>query len=262
MFRISALLCSDRVRLLPIICLVTLVGLMSSTSGASGAPQVVPAFPGAEGYGANSVGGRGGRVIEVTNLNDDGPGSLRDCAQRASEPRICVFRVGGIIDLQSRLRVKYPYLTIAGQTAPGGGILLKNRGISLAEGVHDVTIRYLRIRYGDTSKTGGQGQVNIGIDWSSNNIIVDHVSTSWTLDENTTIYLNRPTGATEPRPPIYNITFQNLLIAEGLWDHSTGISISGEKDDSVSPPIEDYKEVYDISLHHNLFAHNSFQGGI
>ena len=97
------------------------LGLIGSSSLALAAP----AFPGAEGFGANSIGGRGGTLIEVTNLNDSGPGSFR-AAVEASGPRIVVFRVGGTIELQSSLIITNPYITIAGQTAPGGGITLKN----------------------------------------------------------------------------------------------------------------------------------------
>ena len=109
----------------------------------------LPAFPGAEGYGALARGGRGGRVIEVTNLNDSGPGSLR-AAVNASGPRIVVFRVGGTIELKSDIIIRgedQAYLTIAGQTAPGGGILLKKYGLLLIN-THDIVVRHIRVRPG------------------------------------------------------------------------------------------------------------------
>ena len=95
--------------------------------------------------------GRGGAVIEVTNLNDSGTGSLRACAEVATGPRTCVFRVGGTIQLASALYIRNPYLTIAGQTAPGGGILLSGKNMTdtmMWVGGHDVVIRYIRFRKG------------------------------------------------------------------------------------------------------------------
>ena len=122
------------------------------------------AFPGAEGFGAVSTGGRGGRVIQVTNLHNSGSGSLRACVE-ASGPRTCVFRVAGYIDLESEIIIKHPYLTIAGQTAPEDGIYLrmkpgKTEGIGgliefkrfprdyNGEVPHDVIIRYIKFRHG------------------------------------------------------------------------------------------------------------------
>src|SRR5689334_3617727 len=114
------------------------------------APQggKTPAFPGAEGFGAYTAGGRGGRVIAVTNLNDAGPGTLREACS-AKGPRIVVFRVSGLIELQTPLVVTEPFLTIAGQTAPGDGICLKRSEFSVR--THDVVVRFLRSRPGDIS---------------------------------------------------------------------------------------------------------------
>lgn len=146
-----------------------------------------PAFPGAQGGGAASVGGRGGTVIEVTNLNDDGPGSLRACAQWASAPRTCVFRVSGIIELTSdTIYVTNPYLTVAGQTAPGGGITLSGRNLPrhmVTVGTHDVIWRYTRIRHGYNANTPYSNGSNFTTEASAYNVIFDHNSSTWTQSE-------------------------------------------------------------------------------
>ena len=137
------------------------------------------AFPTAEGYGAFSVGGRGGKVIEVTNLKDDGPGSFR-AAIEVSIPRTLVFRISGTIELKSMLTISNPFITIAGQTAPGDGICLKNFPLHIQ--THDVIVRCLRIRPGIGS--GLKGSEIDGIELrNSQNVIVDHCSVSWTVDE-------------------------------------------------------------------------------
>ena len=142
---------------------------------AAGAAQL--AFPTAEGYGRFAKGGRGGRVIAVTNLNDSGPGSLR-AAVEAEGPRTVVFNVSGMITLQSRLVIRNPFITIAGQTAPGKGICIRNYNLG-AFGSHDVIIRYVRVRPGNTS---GQTLDGMGLA-SCDNSIIDHCSISWTMDE-------------------------------------------------------------------------------
>lgn len=139
------------------------------------------AFPTAEGYGAMTRGGRGGTVMAVTNLDDSGPGSLR-AACEAEGPRIVVFKVSGTIPLKSSLKIRHPYITIAGQTAPGDGICLRDQQLSI--GADEVIIRYIRVRLGDVSDTnadaiGGRGHKNI---------ILDHVSASWSIDETMSIY--------------------------------------------------------------------------
>jgi len=218
-------------------------------------PDLLPAFPGAGGAGAATPGGRGGRVIEVTNLNDSGPGSLREAIDTPG-PRIVVFRVGGVIELQRPLIITDPYITIAGQTAPGGGITLS--GVNNQDGemiilrnVHDVVIRYLRIRHGQLGEPG-RGQINIAIDSGTHNVVIDHVSLSWTLDENLMIHRNIPDGEdADSWPEITGISIQRSLLAEGLHPHSTGIQLGGE----VS--VEGWYGVHDISIHQNLFVHNS-----
>src|SRR5256885_10648549 len=147
------------------------------TSPAVSKPKAVPAFPGAEGFGANTPGGRGGKVMLVTNLNDSGPGSLR-AACDAEGPRLIVFRVAGIIDLKREIKINNPYLTLAGQTAPGDGICLRN--YELETRTHDVIIRYLRSRPGIAS---GKEEDAIGVGSGSYNVILDHCSATWAVDE-------------------------------------------------------------------------------
>src|SRR5215469_12873348 len=140
----------------------------------------VPAFPGAEGAGAWTPGGRGGKVCLVTNLNDKGPGSLREAVEMQG-PRIVVFRVAGIITLETPLAIDKPFITLAGQTAPGDGVCI--RGQTTAINTHDVVIRYLRFRRGNLkNRDDALGGHPIG------NILIDHVSASWGLDENLSLY--------------------------------------------------------------------------
>ncbi len=163
-------------------------------------PAVVKAFPTAEGFGVNTVGGRGGRVIEVKNLNDAGADSLRACVE-ATGPRTCVFRTGGTINLASNLNitnqggVDRSFLTIAGQTAPGGGIQLKNWYLQIMYGAHDVIIRHLKIRPGagnnppsDPDSINNQcgGIILYGPNGGASrvyNIMLDHISMEWSCDD-------------------------------------------------------------------------------
>src|SRR5690606_1357130 len=146
-------------------------------------PQAkIPAFPGAEGGGAYSFGGRGGKVYVVTSLADSGPGTFREACEQGGA-RIIVFNVAGIIHLKTPINIRAPYVTIAGQTAPGDGVCIA--GESVLIDTHDVIIRYMRFRRGSTDvmrrddAIGGNG---VG------NIILDHVSASWGLDENMSMY--------------------------------------------------------------------------
>ena len=164
------------------------------------------AFPTAEGYGRFAIGGRGGRVIEVTNLEDYDPGhgeavipgSFR-AAVEAMGPRTIIFRVSGLIRLKAPCAVHNPYCTIAGQTAPGDGICFANFSGG-AYGTHDVIIRYVRFRVGDAEQKAMDG-CGLG---SCDNCIIDHCSISWSSDEGTS-----SRGA-------HNITFQRNIVAEAL----------------------------------------------
>lgn len=188
--------------------------------GTAQAQATAPAFPGAVGFGANTIGGRGGQVIEVTNLNDSGPGSFR-AAVEASGPRIVVFRVGGTINLNDTIDIRNPYITIAGQTAPGGGILLRGYGINIR--TYEVIIRFIRIRVG-TGSTSPSNTDGIQIIDNASNVMIDHSSISWALDENIGL------SSTRAR----NITIQWSIIAEGLncathpeGCHSRGALLNG-----------------------------------
>ncbi len=202
-----------------------------NASGASPA-RVIAAFPGAEGFGSTTPGGRGGRVIFVTNLNDAGPGSLR-AACEAEGPRIVIFRVSGLIALAEPLVIKNPYITIAGQTAPGDGICLRNYTFVIA--THDVVVRYLRSRLGDLS---GQEADSITLASGAENVILDHCSASWSVDEVLSLAGN-----------VSNVTVQWCLIAEGLnhSKHKKGAHGYGSLSRANGP----------VTWHHNLWAHNN-----
>lgn len=191
-------------------------------------PDRAPAFPGAEGFGKYTVGGRGGRVIEVTNLDDHGPGSFR-AACLAKGPRTVVFRVSGTIPLESRLKITEPFLTVAGQTAPGAGICLKNYQVSF--NTHDLILRYLRFRPGDES-----GVEQDGFGGEGHHLIVDHCTASWGVDE--TFSINKGT----------NLTVQWCLVSESLTKslHKKGAHGYGGLWGGPGG-----------SWHHNLLAHHS-----
>lgn len=191
-------------------------------------PQAsIPAFPGAEGGGKFSFGGRGGKVIVVTNLNDDGPGSLREACEQGGA-RIVVFNVAGIIHIKTPLIIRAPYITIAGQTAPGDGVCIAGETVWI--NTHDVIIRYMRFRRGETNV--GRRDDAIGGN-PVGNIIIDHVSASWGLDENMSMYrhmYNDSTGKIEDKFGTVNITIQNSIFSECLdtWNHAFGSTLGGE----------------------------------
>lgn len=191
-------------------------------------PQAkIPAFPGAEGGGKYTFGGRGGKVYVVTSLADSGPGTLRDACEKGGA-RIIVFNVAGIIHLKTPIMVRAPYITIEGQTAPGDGICVA--GESFWVNTHDVIIRYMRFRRGETNvgrRDDALGGNPVG------NIIVDHTSTSWGLDENFSMYrhmFDPGDGSKEEKLGTVNITIQNCMYAESLdyWNHAFGSTTGGE----------------------------------
>ncbi|HET7625952.1 MAG TPA: polysaccharide lyase [Verrucomicrobiae bacterium] len=190
-------------------------------------PQAkIPAFPGAWGGGMYSFGGRGGKVIVVTNLNDSGPGSFRDACEQGG-PRIVIFNVAGIIRIKDPISIRAPYITIAGNTAPGDGICIAGNTVEL--NTHDVIVRYMRFRRGKTDpadRDDSFGGNPVG------NIMIDHVSCSWSLDENISMYRHMyqpPSGGKELKLPTVNVTIQNSISSESLniYHHAFGSTIGG-----------------------------------
>ena len=214
--------------------------ILATAPGCAGAGEALAAdateiiaFPGALGAGKLSQGGRGGIVLRVTNLNDSGPGSLR-AAVEAEGPRTVVFDIGGTIRLATPLRIREPRITIAGQTAPGGGVTL--RGQPLLISADDVVVRYVRSRLGDED---GVETDAITIDRGSR-IILDHVSASWSVDETLSI------GSRDR--VIDAVTVQWSIIAESLnlsahskGDHGYGSLVRGNRGAR-------------FTFHHNLWA--------
>ena len=187
----------------------------------------IPAFPGAEGGGMYTFGGRGGKVLTVSNLNDDGPGSFRWACEQGGA-RIVVFNVSGIIWLKSPVNVRAPYITIAGQTAPGEGVTIAGETFNID--THDVIVRHMRFRRGKTSvwsRDDSFGGNPMG------NIMIDHCSCEWGLDENISFYrhmLDLKDGKERQKTPTVNVTIQNTISAKALdnWNHSFGSTIGGE----------------------------------
>jgi autotransporter-associated beta strand protein len=166
------------------------------------------AFPGAQGWGRFATGGRTGSVYHVTNLNDSGSGSLRDAVSKPN--RIVVFDVAGVINISSRI-VFSNNLYVAGQTAPGEGITVYGDGVSFS-GASNIIVRYMRFRMGHK---GSSGKDCAGIA-NGANMIFDHCSFAWGLDE--TFSINPDGKGTTPQ----NITLQNSIVGQGLMTHSAG----------------------------------------
>ena len=186
----------------------------------------IPVFPGAEGGGAFTPGGRGGKVIVVKSLADEGPGTLREACETGGA-RIVVFNVAGIIRLNSPIHLRAPYITIAGQTAPGDGICVT--GASFLIDTHDVVLRHIRFRRGAQDvafRDDAVGGNPIG------NIMIDHVSASWGLDENMSIYrhvYDRDSTGKGLKLPTVNVTIQNSIFSEAMdaYNHAFGSTIGG-----------------------------------
>ncbi len=181
------------------------------------------AFPSALGLGKNTVGGRGGKVIYVTNLNDSGPGSLRDAVQ-TSGPRTVVFSISGVIKLESKLSISNDNITIAGQTAPGGGIVVAGNTTEIT--ADEVIIRHIRFRM----HKGNYDPENADTLFIKQveNVILDHVSISWGIDENFSIQ-----GS--------NVTVQHSIISEGVNNaghtegaHSKGVFVNSSNANNIT----------------------------
>lgn len=223
------------------IVITSIVSVLLATAAAQGvaaAGQQV-AFPGAEGAGRFALGGRGGRVIAVTNLDDSGPGSLR-AAIEADGPRVVIFKVSGTIQLKKSLVVRKGCITIAGQTAPGGGITLRDHVFEID--ADDVVVRYIR------SRLGAESQTQDDAIWVSggHRIILDHVSASWSVDESLSVSANYK----EPGQGYYDVTVQWSIIADSLrraghvkGDHGYGSLVRGGRGSRAS-------------FHHNLWANH------
>lgn len=206
----------------------------------AGAATPLPAFPGAEGAGATALGGRGGKVLTVTTLADSGPGSLR-AAVEAKGARIIVFAVSGTIQLTKPLTVREGRVTIAGQSAPGDGITLRDHPLVVQ--ADDVVIRFIRSRLGDESKTESDAI------WirAGRRIILDHVSASWSVDETLSVSGNYA----EPGEGWHDVTVQWSIIADSLTKslhakgaHGYGSLVRGGRGARAS-------------FHHNLWANHS-----
>lgn len=215
-----------------IVCRSSLIGLLIFLGMTTNLSAQQLAFPGAEGYGRYTLGGRGGDVYHVTKLTDWGEGTLRYGIETANGPRTIVFDLSGTIELTRGLRIEKPYITIAGQTAPGDGITLA--GACLYVSADHTIVRYIRVRLGDQS--GGDDDA-ISVTTGSN-IIVDHVTASWSIDETFSCQSNT----------VDSLTIQWCMITESLRDshhekgmHGYGGIIGGLRQ----------------TVHHNLYAHHS-----
>ena len=201
------------------------------------------------GWGAQSVGGQGGRVIKVTNLNANGEGSFR-AALEAEGPRIIVFEVGGVIDLEKKqIKVKNPYVTIAGQTAPSPGITVIRGGITFD--THDIIMQHIFFRMGDAGAEIGEGyepEISTSANGNAYNIIVDHCSVAWGVDENLSVSGKRGYG---PEFGSRNITFSYNFISEGL---AYSVHKKQTMNHSMGTLVMD--DCTNVAIIGNFYAHN------
>jgi len=209
------------------------------------------AFPGAEGFGAYSQGGKNGIIIPVTTLEDTkNQGGLRWAIAQIG-PRIIKFEIGGVIELTNDLIIEEPFLTIDGSTAPGIGITLKDGSLKINT-THDIIIRYIRVRPGDDvalGKVPKRKRKQLPSDaitvLSSQNVIIDHCSTSWSSDEVLSVVGDS-----------HNVTVQNCFITEPLSNPELHI----EKRKQISHPYGSLMQGTNISYIKNLFAYYRMRG--
>lgn len=225
--------------------LVLFVGL--SFYGSVSNAQSLAVFPGAVGYGIDTPAGRGGEVYKVTNLNASGPGSLEECTS-ASGPRVCIFEVSGVIKLSSDLVINKPYITVAGQTAPSPGIMLRGAGI-VVNSTHDVLIQHLSIGAGDdVSGPDVKDRDSAKVVGSTHHVVFDHISFYWSTDETVSVW------AFAPEAQISDVTFSNCIIAEGL--HEPSINPTHTSKGLIVGHERGSKQPTNIAIVKNLFAHN------
>jgi len=240
------------IRISFIILLISALAYFMNFTGKVCAQSSLKAFPEAEGYGAFAKGGRGNgdqttRIFVISNLNDRGSGSLRECVQ-ANGPRFCIFKVSGYIWLDSPLEITKPYITIAGQTAPGDGVTVGRYPLIVK--TNDVVVRYMRFRLSDWQCQFGESEDDALTIEGTENIIIDHCSTSWGTDETLSLSQDDDLGV------INNVTVQWTFITESLnyscqykdgkiVEHGYGSIIGG-----------DMRNNHRVSFHHNLFAHH------
>lgn len=236
-------------------------GVVATFSGLAHGADKPLAFPGALGWAADTAGGRGGKIIRVTTLNASGPGSLLE-ALETDGPRIVVFEVGGVIDLgKQEVRITKPFLTIAGQTAPSPGITLIKTGLDV--NTHDVIVQHIRVRAGTAGDKARGWAPDAFSTLNAYNLIVDHCTFTWAIDENLSASGPRFTGKTPDdwRAAVsHRITYSNNLIAEGLA-HATHPKFEHSKGSLI------HDNISDILIIGNLYAHNYernplFKGGV
>jgi hypothetical protein len=240
--------------------LLALVLSLAAAASALAQPQL--AFPGAVGWAATTPGGRGGRIIRVTTLDFDGPGSLK-AAVEAKGARIVVFEVGGVIDFGRReLDIREPFLTIAGQTAPSPGVTIIRGGLNVR--ASDVVIRHIRVRTGADGQAKRSGWEADSIStMGAHRVIVDHCTFSWGIDENMSASGPRFKGNTVEEwrnGTSRDVTFSYNAAYEGLADSSHP---KGEH--SKGSLVHD--NVTGILFYRNVWAHNVersplFKGGV